>query len=99
MPNLQPYLAYFSKWKLNSASCLDKKAEVIQASSFSLTVSGGHILRWPRDFCTPSVHIPVRSPPLCVNGISDVLVCYRIWQSAWDIISVIMLCDMVKVKR
>lgn len=55
-PNLQPYLFYFSKWKLQFFQLLGQKAKPLQASSSSLTLSGGHILGWPPWFLHPSMH-------------------------------------------
>lgn len=98
MPNLQPYLSYFSKWKLNSSSCLGKKAEVSLLLFFQWFLG---LIFWdgPHDFCT-LICIPwCVLLPLCVNGTSDMLLCYIIWQNAWDIISVILLCYMAKIKR
>lgn len=65
-PNLQPYLFYFSTWKLPFLQLLGKKkSEVIQVSSFSLTLSlvGGSYPRAAPMISAPRRRTLVHSPP------------------------------------
>lgn len=67
-PNLQPYLFYFSTWKLPFLQLLGKKKNVKSSRSpvFLLHFPwwGGHILGWPPWFLHPRMLTLMHSPPL-----------------------------------